>query len=198
METEQQWCDQTSCPAFGKIDIGNIKVHSGVDRRYTCTRCGHTFSADTGTFFETLRTDRHTLLDAIAMLVERNSLRAISRIKHCKLDTIRHWLDLAGQHAAVVSEYLIHGLHLTQVQIDELWTFVKKNRRTLCQAIHLTAVTPGFGKPLLCPVMCGLSIISVMSATSIKQQRLWPYLKGELTVGHHCLPATSCPLMSPP
>jgi hypothetical protein len=37
-------------------------------------------------------------------------------------------LDLAGQHAAAVSHHFIRHLHLTQAQIDELWTFVKKNR----------------------------------------------------------------------
>jgi hypothetical protein len=52
-------------------------------------------------------------LDAVAMLVERNSLRAISRIKYCKPHTVLHWLDLAGQHAAAVSKDVIHGLHVT-------------------------------------------------------------------------------------
>lgn len=42
------------------------------------------------------------------MLAERNSLRATGRIKHLKPDTVLHWLDLAGQHAAVVSDQLIH------------------------------------------------------------------------------------------
>jgi hypothetical protein len=72
-------------------------------------------------------------LDAVAMLVERNSLRAICRIKHCKLQTLLHWLDLAGQQAAAVSKHFIRGLHLTQAQIDELWTFVKKNKSTFNQ-----------------------------------------------------------------
>jgi hypothetical protein len=46
-------------------------------------------------------------------------------------------LNLAGQHAAAVSQHLVHGLHLTQAQIDELWTFVKKNRST-CNPMILT------------------------------------------------------------
>jgi len=62
------------------------------------------------------------------MLVERNSLRAICRINHCKLETLLHWLELAGQQAAAVSRHCITGLHLAQAQIDELWTFIKKNR----------------------------------------------------------------------
>jgi transposase-like protein len=137
METQRQWCDQKSCPDFGKIGTHNIRVYSHAERRYYCTTCNHTFSASKGTFFETLRTDRNVLLDAVAMLVERNSLRAISRIKHCKPNTVLCWLDLAGQHAAAVSNHFIKGLHLTQAQIDELWTFVKKNRSTFNQMIHL-------------------------------------------------------------
>ena len=126
METQRPWCNQKSCPDRGKIGARNIKPYSHVERRYYCTTCTHTFSADTGTFFDTLHTDRHVLLDAVAMLVERNSLRAISRIKHGKPHTVLHWLDLAGQHAAAVSKDFMHGLHVTQVQIDELWTFIKK------------------------------------------------------------------------
>jgi transposase-like protein len=130
METQRQWCDQKSCPDFGKIGTRSIRIYSHVERRYYCITCNHTFSADHGTFFETLRTDRNLLLDAVAMLVERNSLRAISRIKQCKPNTLLHWLDLAGQQAAEVNQHFIRALHLTQAQIDELWTFVKKNRRT--------------------------------------------------------------------
>jgi hypothetical protein len=42
---------------------------------------------------------------------------------------------VAGQHATSVSKHFIRGLHLTQAQIDELWTFVKKNRSILIQTI---------------------------------------------------------------
>src|SRR5437763_16733114 len=142
METQRQWCDQKSCPDRGKIGARNIKPYSHVESRYYCTTCTHTFSADRGTFFDTLRTDRHVLLDAVAMLVERNSLRAISRIKHCKPHTVLHWLDLAGQHAAAVSTHFIRGLHVTQAQIDELWTSVQKNRRTGNRTPPATLVMP--------------------------------------------------------
>lgn len=56
------------------------------------------------------------------MLVERNSLRAISRIKHDKPHTVLHWLDLAGQHVVAVSKHCIRGLPLTQAQIDEIYS----------------------------------------------------------------------------
>jgi transposase-like protein len=133
VDTIRQWCENTSCADFAKTDGRNIKVHSDTERRYYWTTCKHTFSFDNGTFFETLRTERQLLLDAVAMLGERNSLRAICRIKHCKLQTLLHWLDLAGQQAAAVSKHFIRGLPLTHAQIDELWTFVKKNKSTFNQ-----------------------------------------------------------------
>jgi hypothetical protein len=131
METQGQWCDQKFCRDFGKIGAHNINIYSHAENRYYCATCHHTFNADNGTFFDTLRTDRNVLLDGVAMLVERNSLRAISRIKHCKPNTVLPWLDLAGQHAAAVSKHFMRGLHLTQAQIDELWTFVKKKQEHL-------------------------------------------------------------------
>jgi transposase-like protein len=85
METEGQWCDNASCPDCGKIGANNIKMHSYAERRCRCTTCHRTCSADKGTFFATLRIPRPILLDVVAMLVERNSLRAVSRIKHLSL-----------------------------------------------------------------------------------------------------------------
>ena len=79
------------------------------------------------------------------MLVERNSLRAVSRIKHCKTDAALHWFNMAGQQGAAVHRHLVRDVHPTQVQVDELWSFVKKNKSTCNQATHLTGVTPGFG-----------------------------------------------------
>src|SRR5205823_8478318 len=100
METEGQWCDNASCPDRGKIGAANIKIHSYAERRFRCTTCQRTFSAAKGTSFETLRTPRPILLDAVAMLVERKTLRPASRINHCTAHAVLPSLCLAGQHAA--------------------------------------------------------------------------------------------------
>jgi hypothetical protein len=113
-----------------------------------------------------VRTDRHVILNVMAMLVERHSLRAICRINHCTLDTILHWLDLADQQAAVVSRHCMTGLHLTQAQIDELWTFIKKNRNTCKRVIPMISGMPGCGEPSLCPVAGVLCIISRLNVVT--------------------------------
>jgi DNA-binding transcriptional ArsR family regulator len=120
------------CRDFRKMGAGNIRVHSYVEQRLYCMTCLHTFSADKGAFFETLRSEREALLDVLAALGERNSVRALERLKHHSPNTILHWLDLAGQHLAAVSAELIHDVRLRQAQVDELWTFVKK-KQAHCQ-----------------------------------------------------------------
>src|SRR5690242_5371058 len=49
---------------------------SYVEQRYYCTTCRHTFSIDKHTFFETVRRPRLMVVEALALLGERNSLRA--------------------------------------------------------------------------------------------------------------------------
>lgn len=196
METEIQWCDNAFCPYFGRTGAHNIKVYSYAERRFYCTTCQRTFSADKGTFFETLRTPRPLLLDVVAMLVERNSLRAISRIKHCKVDAVLHWLDLAGQQAATVSRHFIRGLRLQQAQIDELWTFIKKNSRTCNRATRRSAAMPGSGAPSRCPVICVSSPISRTSGANWKRRPFWRPLRRALTGNRHCSPVISSRLMS--
>ena len=126
MTLEQQWCDNPTCLDWGRVNAGNIRVFSYTEQRYYCATCNRTFSADKGTLFETLRSEHDAVVEALALLTERNSLRATERLTHHDHNTVLHWVDLAGQHAAQVSRVLIRHLHLTQAQIDELWTFVKK------------------------------------------------------------------------
>lgn len=154
MELKRQWCDNKTCPDFGKIEAGNIKVLSYVERRYYCATCQHSFNADKHTFFATVRSPRAVVLEALALLNERNSLRAVARLKHLSPNRVLHWLDLAGQQAAAVSAERIRELHLTQVQIDELWTFVKKNKHTASRRIRLMSVLCGSGAPWPCPAAC--------------------------------------------
>jgi transposase-like protein len=156
MEPAKEWCPNESCPHVGKVGIGNIEVFSYQDHRYRCCTCDQTFSANHDTIFFRLRAERQVFLDVIYALVERNSIRGTGRIKHVKIDTILHWLDLVGPQCAAVNEYFIRNVHLTQVQIDELWTFVKKSRALYNRMrILQVKVTIGFGRRLLCRVACG-------------------------------------------
>ncbi len=160
MEPDQHFCINCDCPHFGKSGTGTIKVYSYKERRYYCVTCGKTFSESRASLFYHLRTPRRDVLEAIGMLAERHSLRGIARGKGVKPDTVLHWLEVAGAQAAAVSDRLIHNLHLTQAQIDALWTFVKKSLgispwTTRQQARGII----GCGPRWPCPVACESPVI---------------------------------------
>ena len=129
MELTRQWGDHKTCPDFGTIAAGHIRVFRYVAQRKYCTTCRHTFRPDKHTFFETVRRPRLMVIEALALLGERNSLRAVARLTHHSPHRLLHWLDLAGRPAAAVSAALLRPLPLTQAHIDALWTFIKKNQR---------------------------------------------------------------------
>jgi hypothetical protein len=66
-------------------------------------------------------------------LSEGLGVRAVARIHGVKPDTVLEWIKKAGQHCERVSEYMIRELKLTQVQLDEMWTFVHKKQRQLSE-----------------------------------------------------------------
>lgn len=156
MKIEGHWCANVRCCDFGKVDAGNIRIHSHTERRFSCRTCRQTFNADQGTFFETVRSDRLAVIEVFALLSERNSLRAIERLTGHPHKTLLHWLDLAGQQGAAVSAHLIRNLHVTQAQVDELWTFVKKSRNAWNPMTRPTWGICGSGAPSPCPAECGL------------------------------------------
>ena len=136
MTLEQQWCDNPRCRHFQKVRLGNVDIFSHRERRYYCTTCRHTWSFDKGSAFETLRSSRVTVAHTLSELGERASLRATARLRHHPVNTVLDWLDVAGAHVAAVSAHVIQGLHVDYVQVDELWTFVKKTRASDTHRSH--------------------------------------------------------------
>jgi transposase-like protein len=197
MELSKRWCDNTTCPDFGKVGAGNLKAFSYVERRYYCATCRRTSSADKHTFFETIRSPRATALEALVLLSERNSLRAVARLTHHSPNRVLHWLALAGQHGAAVGSAMIRDLSLTQVQIDELWTFVKKNKPTAARRTPPMSATPGSGVPWRCPAGCAWSATSAMTEAIRRRGRFSPNSRPEPMDGRPSSPATNCRRMSP-
>ena len=128
------YCPNPDCPLFGQVETSQLERHAYYGRRrvpqYLCRACGKTFSETKGTFFYRLRTERETVLNALAMVAEQGGIRATGRAVGVDKDTIQRWVDRAGAYVEEVSAYLIVECHLTEAQLDELWTFVKKKTGT--------------------------------------------------------------------
>jgi transposase-like protein len=129
-------CPNPKCKQYGKKGLGNVVSNgtyrtrsTGKARLFLCRACGKAFSSRSGTAFFDLRTPRRKVLMGLRLLAEGLGLRGTSRVLEIKLDTIRRWLATAALHCEQVSDMLVRDLNLSQVQVDELWTFVKKNTK---------------------------------------------------------------------
>jgi transposase-like protein len=127
------WCCHEDCSDYGKREIGNIviKERYGKNNRamLKCRTCGHCFSETRGTIFFGLNTPDEEVLKVLAQLVEKGSIRGVARATGYDKNTICRWLKRAAEHCQEVNEYFLRNLHLTQVQIDEIWTFCKKTKK---------------------------------------------------------------------
>ena len=68
---------------------------------------------------------------AMRALAEGNSLRGTGRIVDVDKDTVCGWLDRAGRHCRAVTAWLFDNFHITECQVDELWSFVRKKEAHL-------------------------------------------------------------------
>src|SRR4029434_5321686 len=80
--------------------------------------------------------------DTIAMraLAEGHSLRGTGRLVEIDKDTGCDWLDRAGRHCWAVTTYLFDTLHITECQVDALWSFVRKKEAPLTVAEKVLAL----------------------------------------------------------
>jgi len=96
-----------------------------------CKACGGSISLRYGTAYLGLEADPAIFETAVRALAEGNSLRATGRIVQVDKDTICDWLDRAGQHCRLVMLYLWRSLHVTECQLDELWSFIHTKEQNL-------------------------------------------------------------------
>ena len=126
------FCPNKTCESYGLFGQGNIIVistymtQSGRRRIFRCKLCGETFSETRGTIFYDLRTEEEKVLLTLKLLLKRMSITDIAEVLETNEDTIRNWLAKAAEHSEQVSQKLVHSLSVTQVEMDELWSFVRK------------------------------------------------------------------------
>jgi IS1 family transposase len=134
MELATCYCPNQQCSHYGLPGFGCHLVCRGYDGgipRLKCNMCQSTFSVRSGTAYYEIHTDERIYTMATRALAEGNSLRGTSRIVDVDKDTVCDWLDKAGRHCRAVTTYLFNNLHITECQLDELWSFVRKKEARL-------------------------------------------------------------------
>ena len=129
-------CWQKDCPDHGKKGAGNIvlKERYGKDNRalLKCRTCSHCFSETHGTPFFGLNTPIDEVCRTLALIPEKGSIRGAARISGHDKGTICRWVDIAGKHCKEVTDYFLKELRLDRVQVDEIWSYIKKGEKRRC------------------------------------------------------------------
>ena len=134
IELSGYWCPRKQCKDYGKKGKGNIiiKEKYGKESRYLlkCKTCKHCFSKTRGTAFFCLHASKEEVLRVLAMLPEKGSIRGLARATGHSTNTISYWIKVAGEHCKDVNEYYLNDLKLERVQVDEIWSYIKKTKKS--------------------------------------------------------------------
>jgi transposase-like protein len=128
------FCQNPKCRCYNKKGLKNIirnGKRSNGTQYYKCTECGVSFVRTKGTIFYNKKLGKKDVADICRHLVETNSFRGVARqTKHNK-NTICSYVDLIAKHCMQVNDFLLKDIKLGTHEVDEFWSFVKKNKKTL-------------------------------------------------------------------
>ncbi len=130
---ENEFCQNKKCPDYGKR-IGNLIKYGRYkgNQIYKCKTCDSRFVETKGTIFynrKKLKKDRIILL--CKLFVEKNGIRASERITGHHRDTVGKLMTDLAEHSEKVEDFLLNDVEFDETELDELWSFIKKSKRTL-------------------------------------------------------------------
>ena len=128
VDTSRHFCPDPDCAYRGWLRLGNISANGhpngGPWRQLHCSRCGGYFLETHGTIFHGKRVAPNLLVWAVGALAEGLGIRAVARVFEVDPNTVLQWLVEAADHLAAFSQYFLHDVRVTQVQLDELFALL--------------------------------------------------------------------------
>jgi len=159
-DLEQCFCPNEQCKDYGLRRQGNIAVRGkyGKDKSRDllyCRTCGKRFAATQASALFGLHLPPDMIRQIIHHAAEGVGVRATARLLELDKDTVNRVILRAGEHCANVLSGLLTSLELTEAQLDELWTFVKKRKVLAVPRISSTSTgRRGSGQPSTPPRAC--------------------------------------------
>ena len=128
VDTSQHFCPHPDCAYQGWVGRGNLSANghpsSGPWRQLHCTACKGYFLETHGTPLHDKRVSPDLLVWAVGALAEGLGIRAVARVFEVDPNTVLAWLIDAADHLKALSQYFLHDVRLTQVQLDELYALL--------------------------------------------------------------------------
>lgn len=158
-DLEYQFCPNQECKDYGLRNQGNIALRGkyGKDKSRDllyCRTCGKRFAATHASALFGLHLPADTVRAIIHHAAEGVGVRATARILNLDKDTVNRVILRAGEHCATVLSNLLASLNLTEAQLDELWTFVKKRKVLENKTASANTGRHGSGRQSMSPHDC--------------------------------------------
>jgi len=91
-----------------------------------CKTCKKRFSETKCTAFFGTKYSSKTIAQIIKATAEGNGVRATARIMELDKDAVNRVILKVGEHCEQVLDNLLVQLGVTEIQMDELWSFIEK------------------------------------------------------------------------
>src|SRR3989339_2064529 len=140
-------CQNQDC-IFYRREKGKDIVKRGHNtaghQRYYCNHCNKYLVETKGTPLYQKKLSERKIKAICKELVEKKGIRAVERTLNVHRDTVGNLLKDLAEHALSMTNYMVHDLKLSTYEVDELWTFVKKNKKNLSETTmnSLSAMKP--------------------------------------------------------
>ncbi len=179
VDTSSHFCPQPPCAYWGWLGLGNITSNGhpsgGLWRQLHCTNCGGYFQETHGTPLHGKRVSPDMLVWAIGALAEGLGIRAVARVFEVDPHTVLAWLVEVADHATAFSQYFLHDVRVTQVQLDELFALlsaVKTGEVSEAEAVERLSRSPHWVWAAIDPVTKLLLTVDVGDRTLAMAQRV--------------------------
>jgi len=108
--------------------LGNVCANGypsgGRWRQLQCVACRSYFLETHGTPLYGTHVAPERVVWAVGALAEGLGIRAVARVFEVDPNTVLQWLVEAADHLKVFSQYFLHDVRVTQVQLDELYALL--------------------------------------------------------------------------
>ncbi len=127
-KTAHLFCSKKYCRRRWHVGQGNIVCAGQQNGKqvFKCTSCETRFVETKHTLFYRKKFPKDKVILLCKLLVHKNGVRPISRIMEISTATVEDYLLTIATHCRKVNDFLIKEVKLTQVELDEFWSFVKK------------------------------------------------------------------------
>lgn len=137
MNWETLYCPNRHCSGYGLPFGQGLLVKNGSShgkKQALCRACGRRIALTYATAYFGLEAEPAQFELAVRALAEGNSIHATARIIQSDKDTVCAWLTRAARQSRLVMLSHWQHLHVTECQLDELWSFVHTKEHHLLTA----------------------------------------------------------------